>query len=391
MNRLFDIPDCAVEDPTGRHAFPAGGLGCGHFTLTGAGEFRRWRMEPGQPERNEPVRLSRFHLWCGQGRQASARILQTSDTEPLVFPQRHLFPFTWTRYDGLDVPVHLESLAFSPLMAGQYRESSLPVYAVVFRAHNPTDLPLEASLMLTWACGWPDQVEGATFDFQHDNLCLTGSLGDPGSPNRQGIAVPDLHYMSIYQQGIEPWDVPGGLQDIWNDFAEDGELDPSIARRTPQGAAAWVKFELDPGETKEVPFVLVWHFPEYASGLGAGQPRYYTQFLEKVRPDNAVVWLAEEVVQHYGAETANYRYWMQQIQDWQRSVLEDPRLPASAQCERMNSLVIMLAEDTVWTEDGRFVFASSAVRGGMDLAGRVDLDLLLQNWPHLARQITGRT
>src|SRR5947209_11707124 len=125
LDRLFDIPTHALDDPSGQHAFPAGGLGCGHFTLTGAGEFRRWRMNPGAPERDEPVRMNRFHVWCRHGRDVAARVLQISPEEPRAFHQHHLFPFTWTRYDGLDLPLRLESLACSPLMPGEYREASL--------------------------------------------------------------------------------------------------------------------------------------------------------------------------------------------------------------------------------------------------------------------------
>jgi uncharacterized protein (DUF608 family) len=387
MIRLYDLPEYALDDPSGEYAFHAGGFGCGHFTLTGSGELRRWRMHPGLPERDAPAPFNRFHVWWRQGRQIDARILQTSEEAPTLFPQRHLFPFTWTRYEGLDLPVHLESMAFSPLLPGQYREASLPVYVVAFRAHNPTSQPLEASLMLTWACGWPELVETATFDFQHDNLCLTGSLGDPASNDRQGIAVPDLHYMGIYLQGIEPWEVTKGGDTVWEDFAEDGELDPAVARATPHGAAAWVKFDLEPDETKEVPFVLVWHFPRYETGPATGQPRYYTQFLEKVRPDNAIVWLAEEAVQHYGAETANYRYWMQQIEDWHRTVLADPRFSPSEQRDRLNSLALLLQADTVWTDEGRFVLLSdSGTHPGLTTPP-LDMALLEPTWPVIARQL----
>jgi hypothetical protein len=201
---------------------------------------------------------------------------------------------------------------------------------------------MDVALLLTWACGWPDLVPDARYDMQHDNLCITGSIGSPGSPNRQGIAVPDLHYVGIYQQGVEPWVVPAEEEEVLEDFAEDGELDSRVVRSTPHGAAAWLKFSLEPGETKEAPFVLAWHFPIYDAGPASGQPRYYTQFLGRQRPDNAIVWLAEQAFQHFGAETANYRYWYQTVRDWQ---------DASGKGASLNGLAELLRADLTWTEE----------------------------------------
>jgi non-lysosomal glucosylceramidase len=262
----------------------------------------------------------------------------------------------------------LESVGFSPLLPGTEAERSLPLYLVVFRAHNPTLAPVETALMLTWACGWPEPVADATFDFQHDNLCLTGSLGSPASPNRQGIAVPDLHYVGIYQQGIEPWVAPDEEAEIVEDFAEDGELDSRVVRSTPHGAAAWVKFGLEPGETKETPFVLGWHFPRYEAGPAAGRWRNYTQHLGRYRPDNAIVWLAEQAVQHYGAETANYRYWLQQIRDWQLEM--GPRA-----AEVCGALEAVLAASTVWPHDGPLTVVDNVSRAQWEKAAAVWPDL----------------
>jgi len=305
--QLFDVPNFASE--SSGSPYLAGGLGTGGFRFTSSGEFTGWRLDPSQREYTGVSPFNRFYVWS----QEKVTTLATS------LSQRGLFPFTWMEWDVNGLPIRLESLSFSPLLPAQSVERSLPLHLVVFRANNPTNRPIETALMLTWACGWPELIQDAVYDFQHDNLCLTGSLGSPKSLNRQGVAIPDLHYMGIYQQGIEPWSVPGDEPDVVEDFAEDGELDPRVARAEPHGLAAWVKFNLEPHETKEVPYVLPWHFPQYERG----DYRHYTQFLGRHRPDNAIVWLAEQAVQHYGAETANYRYWIQQISDWQRELGEN--------------------------------------------------------------------
>jgi hypothetical protein len=323
---------------------PAGGLGGGTLRLDSAGAFRGWRPEPGQSERDEPAAADRFYLWWRSGASASHRPLTRTRR-----PERMGFPFTWRDLTP-DAPAapRVETLAFSPLLPGDSDLASLPLHVVVFRVNNPFDDPLEAALLLTWAAGWPDPLPGAVFDLQHDNLCLTGSLGDPADANRQGIAVPDLHYAGISRQGIEPWRVSADEDEVLEDFAEDGELDPRVAHGTPQGAAAWVKFDLEPGETKEVPFVLAWHLPLYAHGPLAGEARFYTQFLGRRRPDNAVVWLAEQAVQHHGGETPNYDYWMRELDEWRRAAPpEEPLLLRAA-----------LEAGVSWAEDGRLVLSS---------------------------------
>ncbi|HXG25112.1 MAG TPA: GH116 family glycosyl-hydrolase [Chthonomonadales bacterium] len=379
---MFSISACAQVVCEDTAPLPAGGFGTGHFVFDRSGAFRGWRLHPGVPKRDEAVPSDRFHVWVRQGGRTSAWALVRGSTPALEIRRLQLFPLTWTRFTLPGLPLDLESLVFSPLLPGRSPEISLPIYVTVWHARNATDDSLEVALMLTWVCAWPEPVPSATFDFQQDNLCLTGSLGDPQSPNRMGIAVPDLHHAGIYRQGIEPWDATGDGAEVYEDFAEDGELDPTIVRCAPQGAAAWVKFDLNPGETKEIPFLIVWHFPFYESGPACGVPRYYTRLLGKRRPDNAVVWLAEQAVQDYGGEAANYRYWMQQIEDWHRSVL---RGAPEEQARRLNSLAALLAVDTVWTEDGRFWLLLREGQTCEELRSALAEALPVREvWPHIA-------
>ncbi len=371
-NRLFDVPSFAIQDES--RPVIAGGLGTGTFRFTDCGEFTGWRIEPAGPEDSSDVPFDRFHFWARRKDRVMARTLRASPERP--FPSARLFPFTWTDLSAPDLPVTLESVRFSPLLPTPTLERSLPLHLVVFRAHNPTAESMETALMLTWASGWPDLVQDAVYDFQHDNLCLTGSLGSAGSPNRQGIAIPDLHYASIYQQGIEPWTVPGEEAGIVQEFEAEGELYPRVVRAAPHGAAAWVKFDLEPDETQEIPFVIAWHFPSYESGRAAGKARHYTQFLGRRRPDNAIVWLAEQAINHFGSETANYRHWMQQIEDWQTGLGE--RAPSV--CRVVEALV---EAGTVWTEEGEFSLADGAA--GFSAAGIAAIESI---WPDVGHVIS---
>lgn len=396
LSGLFQIPACAPFLGREESSLPAGGIGAGHFGWSGSGHFTDWRIEPGDTIRREIVAANAFHLWYQGG--AGSRALTLAGAADGGWPavssisptRRTLFPLQWRDYGEIDGPIQLECLAFSPVIPGSYRETSLPVYTVIWRARNRSDFPLEMALMLTWACGWPDLVADSAFDMQHDNLCVSAGLGSPAAAERMGIAIPDLHSEGVYLQSVEPWNLAGGASTLWHDFAADGELDPAVAQGAPLGAAAWVKFSLNPEETKEIPFVIMWHFPQYKSGVGTDQYRWYTQFLEKRRPDNAIVWLAEEAVQNWGQETANYRYWLYQIEDWQREALHDPSAPPHEAARRINSLGALLRANSVWAEDGRF-----SLRPGPDqcretleasLASAVPLSTV---WPQLAAHCPG--
>jgi non-lysosomal glucosylceramidase len=150
-----------------------------------------------------------------------------------------------------------------------------------------------------------------------------------------------------------------------------------------------VKFELDPGETKEIPFVLCWHFPLYESGPAEREARFYTQFLGKRRPDNAVVWLAEQAVENYGTEAATYRHWIKQIEDWQASVLQNSILSDEEKRRGFHGLAALLEADTSWTEEGRFdLLPTESMPAEALRAHLADAGPLVQAWPDIARHLT---
>ncbi len=315
---LFDIPPDANE---ASRPFPCGGLGAGSICFNPLQGFDQWRLDPGVFPVRKWASHCHFHLWTSDHRAKAVTLAypgfaaQPWGAHLGFLPEvRRLFPVSWITYSGL--PLDLGCRAFSPFLPGDTEEISLPVGVFVWRLRNSTDKRMEAAMMLTWACDLPEPVPDAGFDLQHDNLCITGSLGSAASENRFGIAVPDLHSEGIYLQGVEPWCIPDGAAEVWRQFSESGELDPSIASQKPLGAAAWVKMDLDPGEVRDIPFVVAWHSPTYTTGPLAGSERRYVRHLGRFRPDNAIVWLAEQVVQNYGLETANWVYWLQAIADW---------------------------------------------------------------------------
>ncbi|MGC8668037.1 MAG: GH116 family glycosyl-hydrolase [Chthonomonadales bacterium] len=372
-----------------------GGFGTGSFCIMPSGEFRRWHLHPGEPVRDEDVAGDRFHVWIS-GSDASLAATIGHAEGPYAFAalegmqtERHvLFPLTWMRYKHPALPVQMQSIRFSPVIPGALREASLPVHVIVWRVLNCSPHLVECSLMLTLTCRWPHTPPQVSFDLQHDNLCITGALGDPNHWDRIAVAVPDLHSEGVYLQGIEPWNAQGPAEELWTDFAEDGELEPQLAKFAEPGAAAWVKFALEPGEAKDLPFVIMWHLPIYRSGPAKGAPRYYTQFLRKRRPDNAVVWLAEEALEDFGQEWPNWRYWLFQIMDWHASLAGDPRFPLGSPGAALNLLAALLEGHTVWTDEDRFHILANGKDELQRLARLRQSGLPIHlMWPHVAKAL----
>ena len=65
------------------------------------------------------------------------------------------YPLSWTNYEGVyDAEVRCE--AFSPILPGDYQRTSYPVAVFVWTLRNPTNKPLDLSLLLSWrnTTGW---------------------------------------------------------------------------------------------------------------------------------------------------------------------------------------------------------------------------------------------
>lgn len=316
-----------------------------------------------------------FHLRAGtKGKTIAISLPEPNDPAPvgtgstdIAIERLSLFPWEWTMYRG--IAIELERLAFTPLLPGQSRERCLPLRLYVYRLRHPGTGIASVSLMATLASGVRSGITPCGFDFQHDNLALTGSLEVEGTENRIGIAMPDLHDEGIYLQGIEPWEGPADRAELWLDFKDDGEIDPRLEPETP-AAAAWVKFELAPGEMREIPFALVWHEPRYESGPFAGAARQYTRHLRKRRSDNAIVWLAEQAFQTHGGGAAAYTYWMRDIADWQERTIREGASP-----EELASFFSALGREIFWDASGRFAAGEAP---NATLAGTL--------WPDLASE-----
>ncbi len=332
-SQFFHLP----EIPESKEPWPIGGVDTGRFEYTAEGFVSSWSLD--DPAVKGPVvPHNAFHIWMECGRSAQACTLQC-DSRFGIWPQpapipavAYHFPIGLCRYALAGWPIDLETVSFSPILPGHPGPSCFPIWVYRVGVANRSGLPMKMGVLLTWAFATDKIVSPGDFDIQHDNLCVSAILRDRQSDNRMVIALPDIHHRERAWQGAEPWDPDTESAEIWKDFADDGEIESRWVSSDRQAAALWVKFELEADEVRSFPFFVTWHFPKRYDKGGRLVDRQYMRYPTKRRPDNAVVWLAEQA-------RLNNVEWLSRISDWLNPEVSYPDLPPyNERAEMMQAL-----------------------------------------------------
>lgn len=363
---------------------PLGGLGAGAIGRTFRGDFARWHLDLGT-HRFESLPANQFSVFVAQGGQQQVHVL--SPLQPDILPEWNwdmpagagtyfaLFPKAWYVYNWDALPVTLSQMQFSPVMPGNYRESSYPVGIFEWTVQNPTAEPLTLGLMFSWqnlaGRDWGKDVEGGNTNTAVEQNGLTGIVFSrpfdtaaeewDGSfaivtPQRPGVEVSYRSRFSLADGGA-----------VWTDFATDGRLD-NIDDQTPAqpgeqlaGGLA-VTVNLQPGQTLTIPFALAWDLPITQFNGGSKYFKRYTKFYGA---DGHNAWaIAADAL-------AAYPDWEDTINIWQQPILEDPARPDWYKTALFNELYYLIDGGTVWENGqpgaeppadglGRFAYLESA-------------------------------
>ncbi|OGD11804.1 MAG: hypothetical protein A2W20_02025 [Candidatus Aminicenantes bacterium RBG_16_66_30] len=365
-------------------ACPVGGIGAGGFERLMNGNFSTWFLKLGWMV-EDTVWADQFHVFMRSGGRAVARTLSTTAPPAAAglgawawnYPAGKgdyyaLYPKSGFSYEeNADLPVKLAVVQFSPVIAGNYKETSYPVAVYRWVAVNPTKQPVDVSILLTWEnmVGW-EAVRARPTAGTPPQASFVWDRSSPGNINelvengrrkgilfrRQGqdvrtgnsmagtMAIAALENPSRTRVHFQAaFDPRGDGADIWTRFAADGTLDgarsssPAAAGRE-TGAALAVSFTLKPGERLEVPFAVAWDFPYYEFEAGAKHKKKYTAFFG-AEGTNAFR-LASEALSR-AAE------WEQAVDAWQKPILADPKLPDWLKQALLNELYV-LAETSIW-------------------------------------------
>ena len=277
-------------------AFPLGGIGTGCVSLGGRGDLRDWEIF-NRPGKGVDLPFSFFALWAkARGGKPLARILERRLLPPygggFGAPRGQLsgvarmeeasfrgeFPMAWVDFKDREVPVEVQLQAWSPMIPLEPDDSGIPCAVFYWRIKNPGSEAVEISL--AGSIFNPIGTDGIDLGRRRlgENLNVFEEAGGfrglklssnslkPGDP-----AFGTMAFTTTWKDvGVQTRWYRGGWWDnahlFWEDFAPDGRLaqvkdsDPSPRGRSDTGTLV-LHARLAPGETKVLPFFLVWHFP----------------------------------------------------------------------------------------------------------------------------------
>jgi non-lysosomal glucosylceramidase len=426
------------------HGAPLGGFGAGCLGRSSRGDFNLWHLDGGEHWFG-PIPDCQFALFEDNGHTSRAHALAVkpqadasnpaagaplsswqwypaSTAEQSTGTYSARYPLSWFSYSNV-FQAQVECESFSPILPGNYRDTSLPLAVFRWRFKNPSSEPLQLSLMLSWrnSVGWFTNTDpSAAVNFRDDGSPehnyvpaigrtqgqrtrwldqpgLRGLLmeGETSSPVAEGqgqwcLAVPE-ELAGVELMRCSRWNPSGDGKEIWASFSQDGSIpncnnDRRSGADDPLAGAIALRFTLAPGADLELPVVISWDLPVTSFATGCRALRRYTDFFG-TDGGNAAAIAAEGLGQ--------WPQWRQQIDQWQEPVLARHDLPEPLRMALFNELYDLASGGSLWTA------ASSADPQGrfgilecLDYAWYESLDVrlygsfaLLQLWPALDRAV----
>ncbi|MCL4505298.1 MAG: non-lysosomal glucosylceramidase [Chloroflexi bacterium] len=279
----------------GRIALPLGGIGAGTVSLGGRGDLRDWEIV-NRPAKGFKPRNTFFALYTKTREGKTATRALEGQIDPHEYegafgsaaPNHGLPRFRHCRFEAAyplgqvilsdpGVPLDVRLQAFNPLVPADADRSGIPVAIVRFVLTNKTSSVVTASVCANLenfigsdgSNGKPSKnenvaVEGSTTDGAQLRGLLLRSQGVDICAEQWGtmaLCTPsqgDVTYRTAWA------DLSWGdsLLDYWDDFSGDGRLEnrESPGIENPQASLA-VSVKVPAAGTREVTFLLTWHFP----------------------------------------------------------------------------------------------------------------------------------
>lgn len=181
-------------------------------------------------------------------------------------------PAVEMQYLDEDLPCEVSATAFSPLIPGDSESSNLPVAVFVYHLKNPTDKPMEVSIVFSLQnnIGFSDtKSHEGTFNTLFNKKGLVGvllesKLNSLAEEHKGQVAIATLENAGQLSF-IKEWDAQGSGEDLFSKFSEKGFLsarEKEVGREKAKAGAVAVKVKLSAGEEKDIPFFLCWYYPK---------------------------------------------------------------------------------------------------------------------------------
>lgn len=289
------------QEHLARIALPLGGIGTGTVSLGGRGNLHDWEIMNSPAKGFSPDNCF-FALYAKPaGEAAVARCLegpipveyyqgQSGCVGPSHgFPRFRScsfdagYPFGQVHLSDPDVPVKVTLKAFNPLIPADPDASGIPMAVLRFTLTNTTDTRVEAAVCgslqnLVGSAGSANSVNGAHFQTRDMGGKKVNRYKDSGGlrgivMSNQGLAKEAATWGTVALTSTTPGKVSyrtGWTSSTWNhhrwhfwqDLLEDGALDNPLPRQRELPIASLnIQTALGPQASKEVEFLLTWHFP----------------------------------------------------------------------------------------------------------------------------------
>ncbi len=281
-------------------AFPLGGIGTGTVSLSGFGGLRDWEIF-NRPNKGSTLPFTFAALRIAGGGLAAPciRVVERQPLPPFSggfgsprstalglphFPDAVFtgsYPFADVEFQDPSLPVEVSLEAFNPMVPLDTENSSLPVAVLTYRCVSRASAPLEAALafsaMNPVGYGGVGSLTERTALFFGGNLnefkrqpgcqgvLMTSNKRQPDARHYGSMALStgdgDVSYRLAWEHG-EWWD---DFQKWWDEFLGKGRFANQPAKPSEDGSTEFATlvrhFPLAPGESREIVFVLAWHFP----------------------------------------------------------------------------------------------------------------------------------
>ena len=262
-----------------------------------------------------------------------------------------------------DAPVSVALRAWAPLIPGDTAASNIP--AAVFEVHlcNETDFQQEGTLAFNFP--GPDHQEAGSTDFTRQSVdeefcgVLVSSMGKV-SYVLGVLGENDARFGAGLNSRADAW---SKLSDELPKPAFRQDCDRTLTQDSSCSAA--VDFALQPGQRRQVRFLLTWYAPVWEGGhakhvkwterkghdlqvvsmtrrawMGEGETNYYTE-MYAARYDNALDVARQMACEHESL--------LKRILAWQSAIYNEESLPAWLRDSLVNNLY-MIAECSHWAQ-----------------------------------------
>lgn len=284
-------------DHLAKIALPLGGIGTGTVSLGGRGDLRDWEVVNRPAKGFTPCRAF-FALYARpEGGEAVTRCLE-GPLEASAYeggfgsPARNhglprfrqcefeaAYPFGQALLSDPDVPVSVRLQAFNPLIPADADRSGIPSACLRYVLTNTSDQLLEVSVCGSLenfiGCDGTVHAPKGNVNLFRERDGLAGiflrSDGVPPTAEQWGtLALTTTAQEGVsYRTGWANLSWGDTLLDFWDDFSEDGALEDRTDIGDMPAASLAVRLSLPPGETRDVTFLLAWHFPNRMTWIPA--------------------------------------------------------------------------------------------------------------------------